>query len=357
MKITKFSLVFLVLHCFSYLGAQTTIKLKTINASSAAINGITIFADGVPIGQTDINGDFNIEIDVKPDIISILDDTYEPFALQVSNRTSPIDLGTLTLLPILAEQTVIQVDEGQGEDEDQNEDISSLLLASSDLFTSSAAFNWGPLRFRIRGYQSAMTNVSLNGFYVNDPENGRVNWSAMSGLNDVTRNTYGSVSLNAQDFDFGNLGGAAYTDIKASSQRKQLRASYASSNRSYRNRIIMTYSTGKLANGWYFSASGSRRWAEEGYSEGSFYDAWAYYLAASKEFGEKHTLHFMGFGSSVIRGKSSPGIQLSYDIAGTNFYNSYWGYQGGKKETPELATRICPPALFSMNTHLMTTSI
>jgi len=323
------------------------ISLKTPNDQPAI--GLSVYIDGVDLGKTDNTGTYSTFLDKQPNIISVIDDEYYPQVFQVSDMPLPIDLGSVTMTQRLAGQTETQVEEGQSDDDELDEDISSLLTGSSDLFTSSAAFNWGPLRFNNRGYQSGMTHVLINGFEVNDPENGRINWNVLAGLNDVTRNRYGDVSLNAYDFDFGYTGGGVVTDMRAMNQRKQLRASYSNANRSYRNRVMATYSTGRMNGGWYISMSGSRRWAQEGYIEGTFYDAWAYYLGISKELGKNHSIHAMAFGAPVHRGRSSPGIQLSYDIAGTNYYNSYWGYQNGEKRNARVVRQHTPTVLLEYN--------
>lgn len=346
MNLLKASFLLLGYILASGLTAQTTIiTFELLNANDLDLQGVKVYLDGVEAGETNANGVFRIEVEGHPDILSLIDERYEPYAIQITNRTSPIDLGTIELIPTVIGQSVVQTNESQSEEGDQNEDISTLLTASNDLFTSSAAFNWGPLRFRNRGYQTGVVHVGINGFLLNDAENGRVNWSVMSGLNDVTRNAYGSISLNAFDFDLGNIGGAVYTDMRAKSQPKQLRASYATTNRSYRNRLMMTYSTGRLDGGWYLSMSGSRRWSDEGYIEGTFYDAWAYYLGITKEFGEKHALHAMVFGTPIRRGKSSPGARISYELADDNFYNSYWGYQNGEKRNSRIAHSHLPTGI------------
>jgi len=45
---------------------------------------------------------------------------------------------------------------------------------------------------------------------------------------------------------------------------------------------MFTHSTGMMENGVAFTLSGSRRWAEEGYVEGTNYDAWAYSIGIEK---------------------------------------------------------------------------
>lgn len=362
MKTVKTFLTLLLFGTSFLLHAQTTqISFQLLNAGDLDIQGVTVYLDGIKVGETDESGSFSIEVDHHPNILSLIDERYEPYAVQVTDLASPIDLGEIELIPTVIGQNVVQTNEVQSDEEDQNEDISTLLTASNDLFTSSAAFNWGPLRFRNRGYETGVVHVGINGFLLNDSENGRVNWSVMSGLNDVTRNAYGSISLNSFDFDIGNIGGAVYTDMRAKSQPKQLRASYAITNRSYRNRAMLTYNTGRLDGGWYVSMSGSRRWSDEGYTPGTFYDAWAYYLGVSKEFGDKHTLHAMAFGTPISRGKSSPGAIISYELADDNFYNSYWGYQNGEKRNSRVANSHLPTGLLqyeytpSDNFHLKAT--
>ena len=337
--------VILTLQFMQEASAQTQLMLTLEDGNHSPVSNIPIYVDGQAIGTTDMSGFFQKSLSGSPNIISILAPGFEPYARQLSDISENIDLGTITLTPLLVGQTQLQIGETQSDEDDQDEDISSLLTAARDLFVASAAFNWGPLRFNQRGYEPGKTNVMVNGFVLNDTENGRVNWNVMSGLNDVTRNSYGSVGLGDFDFDFGNIGGAITTDLTAFSQRKQIRTSYSASNRSYNNRLMFTYGSGRTRKGWYLAGSVSHRWAQEGYIEGTFYDAWAYYLAVSKELNTKHKVHLMAFGAPVSRGKSSPGIALSYELAGTNYYNSYWGYQNGEKRNSRVAHSHMPTAI------------
>ncbi|HRF80657.1 MAG TPA: Plug domain-containing protein, partial [Flavobacteriales bacterium] len=52
------------------------------------------------------------------------------------------------------------------------QDISGILQSSRDVFTAVAGFNFGSARFRIRGYDSENTMVTINGVMVNDLETG-----------------------------------------------------------------------------------------------------------------------------------------------------------------------------------------
>jgi len=181
------------------------------------------------------------------------------------------------------------------------QNISGLLTASRDVFVSAAAFTFGPNRFRIRGYGSEDTEVLLNGMPVNDLESGRVFWSNWGGLNDVLRNRTNTVGLQSTEYALGGVGGATFLDLRASRQRKQLRVSYALSNRTYDHRLMATWNTGMLQNGWAVSLSASRRWAQQGFIPGTFYDAWSYFLSVDKKLGDKHILNLVAFGAPITR--------------------------------------------------------
>ncbi|MBR9919298.1 MAG: TonB-dependent receptor [Bacteroidetes bacterium] len=236
---------------------------------------------------------------------------------------------------------VLNSDDLEGSD-NRSEDISGILASSRDIFVSTVSYTFGSLRFRLRGYDSENTTILLNGVPMNELENGRPYWSAWGGLNDVTRNRETDFGLDAIEYTFGGVGGASSIDTRASNQRKQTRVSYAISNRSYRNRIMATYSTGLLPSGWAFSFSGSRRWAQEGYAPGSSYDAWSYFASIDKKFNDKHLINLTAFGAPNRRGRNGAAVQELNDLAGTNYYNPYWGFQDGEQRNSRISTRHQP---------------
>lgn len=217
-----------------------------------------------------------------------------------------------------------------------SQDISGILQSSRDVFTAVAGYNFGSARFRIRGYDSENTLVTINGVLVNDLETGWAQWSSWAGLNDVTRYMQVRTGVGSTRHNFGGIGGSTDLNVRASSLRKGIRVSYASANRAYRNRLMVTGSTGMMKNGWAFSFSGSRRWAEEGYVEGTSFNAYAYYLSAEHKFNDKHSISFSGFGAPIVQGRAGVAVQEAYDLAGTNYYNPNWGYQNGEKRNARM---------------------
>ncbi len=224
----------------------------------------------------------------------------------------------------------ISISESDLKDEG-GENVSSSLNASRDAFYNTASYVFSAARFRIRGYESENFITYLNGIPVNDLEDGGTAWGQWGGLNNVFYNRENSVGLQTNTFAYGGVGGAFSLDTRASKQRKQFQVSYAATNRNYNNRLMATYSTGILKHGWAVSASVSRRWAKEAYIPGTFYDGYSYFLSVEKFFGSTHSLSLTMLGAPVRDGKSAAATQEMYDLAGTPYYNSNWGWQDGKK--------------------------
>ncbi|MBQ5490943.1 MAG: Bax inhibitor-1 family protein, partial [Treponema sp.] len=56
-----------------------------------------------------------------------------------------------------------------------------------------------------------------------------------------------------------------------------------------------------------------------GYSEGTFYHAYSYFLSVEKKINDKHSLNLTVFGAPSQRGGSSPEVQEIFDLVGSNF--------------------------------------
>jgi hypothetical protein len=222
------------------------------------------------------------------------------------------------------------------------QNVSSILQASRDVFANLTAFQFNVARFRGRGYDGGYTRMFLNGMPVNDLDDGRVNWSHWGGLNDVLRNSQSIYGLSESEYTFGDIGGTQSIDLRASYQRKQIRPSFAISNRTYTRRAMFTYSSGLKNNKYAISASGSRRWGNEGFVDATFYDSWSYFLSFDYLINKKNTINIVALGSPTQRGRGGASIQELNDIAGSNYYNSYWGYQNGEKRNSRVYNSFQP---------------
>jgi len=210
-----------------------------------------------------------------------------------------------------------------------DENIASAIGSTSDIFISTVSFVQSEARFRIRGYNQGQFEVFMNGVPVNDLYTGNGLTSGWSGLNNVIRNRDITIGLGASDYAFGGVGGSYSLNTTASAQREGLDVSFSNADRNFRNRLMATYSTGVLKNGWAVTASFSRRWAQEGYVPGTFYDGYSYHFSVDKHFGNKNVLSFTAYGAPTKEGLASASTAEAYNLAGSNYYNPDWGYQNG----------------------------
>ena len=212
----------------------------------------------------------------------------------------------------------------------EQQDVSSLLMSSRDVFTQFASFQFGAGRYRMRGYMAENQMVMINGVNVNNLETGFSAWSNWGGLNDVTRFVETRFGVVPNRLNFSGAGGYTNIDSKASSFRKGTRVGYASSNRIFGHRLMATHSTGMMENGWAFTLSASMRYGNQVYIPGTYFNAQAFYVSVDKKINDKHLLSFTGFGAPIEQGRASAGQREIFELAGTNYYNSLWGYQNGQ---------------------------
>lgn len=236
---------------------------------------------------------------------------------------------------------VVSLDENDMQD-GSAQNISSQLGAGRDPFLSAAAFHFNAARFRIRGYDADLFSTYMNGVPMENLDNGFTPYGLWGGLNEVLRNRDQSHGLKANPYSIGDLGGLTYFDTRASRQRKQTSVNYALSNRNYTHRFMVTHSTGLNKNGWAFTLSGSRRWAEEGYTDGTYYDGYSGFLAVDKKFNDRHLLSLVAIATPTESGRQGASVQEMLNITGDNFYNPYWGYQNGKKRNASVAKTSQP---------------
>lgn len=236
---------------------------------------------------------------------------------------------------------------GEAEADLEQQDVSSLLQSSRDVFTQFASFHFGVGRYRMRGLLAENQLVMINGNNVNNLETGFSVWSNWGGLNDVTRFVETRFGLSACRSGFSGAGGYTNIESKASSFRKGTRLSYAFSNRIFQHRGMITHSTGMMQNGLAITISASTRQGSNVYVPGTYFNANAFYISVDKKLNDKHLLSLTSFLAPIEQGRGSQEIQEAYDLAGTNYYNSNWGFQNGKARNASVSRTQRPMMMLS----------
>lgn len=245
-----------------------------------------------------------------------------------------VDLGLIALEEDVTQEqqlSLITITESDlGDDNSGSDNTAGLLQASRDAFQQAAAFNWGQARFRVRGLDNENATIMFNGISMNKIYDGRPQFANWGGLNDATRNQEFTMGSSPSDYTFGGILGTQEINTRASTYRPGSRISFSSTNTNYNFRTMGTHASGMNTNGWAFVVSASRRWAKEGYFEGTDYGANSMFASAEKKINDKHAINFTGIYAENSRGKSSPNSDEVVRLAGFK-YNSYWGMQDGRK--------------------------
>lgn len=212
----------------------------------------------------------------------------------------------------------------------------SSLSASKDVFNNIAGYQFSQMRFRPRGYDSEMEATYLNGIYFNDALTGYGPWSLWSGLNEATRNQEVSPALGVSDYGVGGIGGVTNINARASQMRKGFRSSVVNANNNYRFRVMVSYASGMLDNGWAYAFSFSTRQGGNDWINGTYYNAYGYFASVEKQLNRCHRFSLTVLGAPTQRGVQNASTQEVYDMVGSNYYNSNWGYQVDKKRNARI---------------------
>ena len=161
-------------------------------------------------------------------------------------------------------------------------DNPTILFGSNDVFNSIAGYNFSSVRFRARGYISESQEVYLAGVRLNDAITGYSPYSLWSGLNEAMRSKESVNGAEVSDCGFGGYNGLTNIFGDASSVRKGLRGSVMTNSTLYRLRLMASYATGPMDNGWSFAANVSARLGGNDWIDGVYYRSLAYYFGADK---------------------------------------------------------------------------
>ena len=215
-------------------------------------------------------------------------------------------------------------------DDSGYQDSPTILFGQNDVFNNIAGYNFSSVRFRVRGYSSESQDVYMAGVRMNDAITGYTPYSLWSGLNEAVRNKESVNGSEISDYGFGGYNGLTNIDPMASKVRTGWRGSVLTNSALYRLRLMMTYSSGELDNGWSYAFSASARLGGNDWIKGVYYRSFGYYGSVEKKFGEEHKLGLTFMAAPGQRGAQNGSTQEVYDLMGDNMYNSNWGYYNGK---------------------------
>ncbi|WP_420603768.1 carboxypeptidase regulatory-like domain-containing protein [Flagellimonas sp.] len=336
-----------------FYGQQSTSISGTIKdgVTKRPIQSATVTVDGLSEKfLSDSDGQFNVTILQNGEqTLKIRAPDYVLKQLPVFLDGEPIALGDIFLEKDIVKEKEVNLvsltDDELSGDEETVSISSGLLQSSRDIFLNRAAFDFGQAFFKVRGYDSRNGKVLINGIPMNKFFDGRPQWNNFGGLNDVLRNQEYTNGLAINPYTFGGILGNTNIDTRPSVSRPGIRLSSSMSNRTYRGRLMATYNSG-LHSGLAYSVSSSRRWAGQGYVDGTLYDAYSFFGALEYQLNAQNSIVLTAILAKNRRGRSSAITQEVFDLMGSK-YNPYWGSQGG--EIRNSRTREIFEPLFMLN--------
>ncbi len=332
--------------------AQTGVRGSVVDGTSnEPIPAVTITIEGTDFKtQTDAMGEFSftegVPLGEQVLVVEKIGYITKRYPIIV-NEGQTVDITDMSLDYDNSNRDMFVIsitdDELNGENDGITDNISGLLQASRDVFLSAAAFDFSSTFFRPRGLDNSDGKVLINGIEMNKMFTGRPQWANWGGLNDAQRNQEFTMGMSANDYTFGDLAGTNNTIMRASQYRKGGRVSYAAANRSYEGRIMGSYSSGLLEGGWSYSVLASRRFGNEGYVDGTLYDANSFFVAVEKRINENHSLNFTSIYAQNRRGRSTAITEEVFNLRGRE-YNPFWGELNGEARNSRIR-RVTEPIL------------
>ena len=322
-----------------FINAQSLCSVKGVvinEATKKPLLGVSVSVIGMSIvTTTNAKGGFILKIaPLGKSLIEIQLQGFDAVKVPVNCiEGKEIDIGFLVLTPsfdVFDEASVIAISEMELLDDEGNADnVTGLLAASKDAFSRAAAYSFGQAWFRVRGYDSENATVMMNGITMNKIYGGRPQWSNWGGLNDATRNQEVTFGLAPTERVFGGVLGTTNMITTASLYRPGTKITISATNKSYKGRLMVTHASG-LKKNWAYTFSASRRFAKEGYFQGSFYDANSFFAAVEYQPSSKQSFNLTAIYAKNTRGKNAGHTQEVWDLMGSR-YNAYWGSQNGRK--------------------------
>ena len=339
--------------------AQTTGVAGTVVDSNTGVpvSGATVMLDNQGLqATTDPSGEFRISTaKAGDDLLVIVAYGYQDVTMNVNIVNGVVDnLGIIKMLDsnlntvFYEDQNDMLFDQNLLEDEEGSaQSIAALTGANDDVYYNAASYDFQPMRFRIRGYDSKYNETYVNGINFNDLARGRFNYSTLGGMNRAFRDRTAALGLGAAAFGFGNIGGATDINTRASHYAPGFNGSVAYTNSNYMLRGMAMYSTGLNKHGWALTLSAIGRYADEGVIDGTFYHSFGLFASLEKVFNEKHSLNLTVWGAPTQRATNSATYEEAYELTGNNLYNPNWGWQDGKRRSSKIVETFDPTAVLN----------
>jgi iron complex outermembrane receptor protein len=247
----------------TFVGYESTVKVLIVRGSSVTLNFDLTFANQAL-------------------------DALEVFASRAIDRETPVAATTIDK---------VQIQQSLG-----SRDIPLVLDTAPSVYATASGGGAGDARINVRGFNQRNVAVMINGVPVNDMENGWVYWSNWDGVGDAASSIQLQRGLSAVNLATPSIGGTLNIVTDPAAMRKGGMVKQEVGRGGFFKSTVMG-STGLVDGKYGITLAGVRKFGD-GFIDGTFTDAWAYYGAATYAISSKNRLDLFAFGAPQRHGQN-----------------------------------------------------
>ena len=268
----------------------------------------TVSGDGgvyevdVPLGEHTIIASFiGYSSTTKVVVVDSIDVVVD-FSLEID----AIAMTALEVLASRADETTpvayTTVDKAEMEIRLGSQDIPMILNTTPSVYATNQGGGAGDARINVRGFNQRNVAVMINGVPQNDMENGWVYWSNWDGVGDATSSIQMQRGLSAVNLATPSIGGTMniITDPAAMEKGGKFKQEVGEGGFL---KTTMTYNSG-LINDKLAIGGAIVRKTGDGFIDGTWTDAWAYYLGSSYAISDDQRFELYAIGAPQRHGQN-----------------------------------------------------
>ena len=281
---------------------------------TASFIGYSSVTKSIVVGEGDNVVDFHLEVDAV--VLSAL----EVLASR-ADETTPVAYTTV-------DKTEMEVRLG-------SQDIPMVLNTTPSVYATQQGGGAGDARINVRGFNQRNVAVMINGVPQNDMENGWVYWSNWDGVGDATSSIQMQRGLSAVNLATPSIGGTMniITDPAALERGGKFKQETGAGGFL---KTTLNYNSGLIADKLALSGTIVRK-TGDGLIDGTWTDAWAYYVGGSYAVSDDQRFELYAIGAPQRHGQNLYKQNIatySQELAGSiDGYNDSAYVAGEKFET------------------------
>jgi len=281
--------------------------------------GANVTIEGTDLGGvSDSEGKFTIEtgtgtFDVTASYIGYITQTKSVSvgdivaSVSFTLETDVVAMSALEVLASRADETTpvayTTVDKEEMELRLGSQDIPMILNTTPSVYATGQGGGAGDARINVRGFNQRNVAVMINGVPQNDMENGWVYWSNWDGVGDATTSIQMQRGLSAVNLATPSIGGTMNIITDPAQHEKGGKVKQEVGEGGFL-KSTLNYNSGLMLNDKLAISGTIVRKTGDGFIDGTWTDAWAYYLGTSYQMNDDHRLELYAVGAPQRHGQN-----------------------------------------------------